>query len=493
MALFLQRLRFGGTARARNRCRTCFCRSIRHQFQPPESAVKAVPEAGGRRRPARPRDPLRSEVGNIRERHPARAPGGFYRLRSLYAYEAPVAAVRFVRVDDGLRGRPGPGEEIHHDVARVRVRGEIQHPPDQAHRFRVVEHPSEAERLEVAVGLVVVARFLMQPEGCRRHALPRLGKEGLPLRNLLPVPAEPDLVHPVHMPHGCVAEAPVRSLRRRPDHAVPERERLRVPAALRVERRGLPRPFRMAVRIGVCLQLRGAAGLAAELQRLLSPSIHQDMVMAVGKPPRIVGAGVFLLQDDVRDEIPLPEYLVADQTQVADLPIVDRDENHAVPAEERPCELQTRIHHVQPAGVEPAGALRVLSGHPEVPADAVPETVPVDEIPAGVVGRIDVDEPDLAGVALPQQLESFEVVAFDEQVARPFPVDAELRTRKKRAERRSPGGPARLALAVPDKSVTPAAGFAAGPQKPPQRHEVDLPAAERFRDSFPELRNVVHR
>lgn len=50
------------------------------------------------------------------------------------------------------------------------------------------------------------------------------------------------------------------------------------------------------------------------------------------------------------------------------------------------------------------------------------EVVVVDEIVAGVVGRIDVDELDFAGVVLAQELQRVEVVSLDVQVPGGVPV-----------------------------------------------------------------------
>ena len=56
------------------------------------------------------------------------------------------------------------------------------------------------------------------------------------------------------------------------------------------------------------------------------------------------------------------------------------------------------------------------------------EVVVVDEVIAGVVRRVDVDQLDLAEVRLLEQLERVEVVALDEEVLRGVEVDDSSRT-----------------------------------------------------------------
>lgn len=85
--------------------------------------------------------------------------------------------------------------------------------------------------------------------------------------------------------------------------------------------------------------------------------------------------------------------------------------------------------------------------------DAVVEVVGVDEVFAGVVRWVDVDELDFAGVALLQQLQHLQVVALDHQVLGGVPVHAVFGAGPQRAgaggQRQLAGG----ALAVPVQAV----------------------------------------
>ena len=87
-----------------------------------------------------------------------------------------------------------------------------------------------------------------------------------------------------------------------------------------------------------------------------------------------------------------------------------------------------------------------LAGPREVLRRRLGEVVVVDEVVAGVVGRVDVDQLDLAEVRLLEQLERVEVVALDEEVLRRVEVDRLLADRPERLGDRCIGreGAARL-------------------------------------------------
>lgn len=82
------------------------------------------------------------------------------------------------------------------------------------------------------------------------------------------------------------------------------------------------------------------------------------------------------------------------------------------------------------------------------------EVVVVDEIVAGVVGRVDVDELDFAGVVLAQELQRVEVVALDVQVSGGVPVLAAFLDRAQGLGDGFAGEAFRLALAGPGELVT---------------------------------------
>ncbi len=94
-----------------------------------------------------------------------------------------------------------------------------------------------------------------------------------------------------------------------------------------------------------------------------------------------------------------------------------------------------------------------LSSQLKVVLDVVLEVIRVHKVFAGVVRRVDVDQLDLARIALLQQLEHFEVVAFDHQILRAVPIHAFFRTRPQSAGAWCQGNLAGAALAVPVQTV----------------------------------------
>lgn len=94
-----------------------------------------------------------------------------------------------------------------------------------------------------------------------------------------------------------------------------------------------------------------------------------------------------------------------------------------------------------------------LPGQLQIVLDVVLEVVRVHKVLAGVVGRIDIDQLDLAGIALLQQLEHFEVVALDHQVLGGVPIHALVRAGAQRAGARCQGQLPGAALAVPVEAV----------------------------------------
>ena len=94
-----------------------------------------------------------------------------------------------------------------------------------------------------------------------------------------------------------------------------------------------------------------------------------------------------------------------------------------------------------------------LSCFQQVVINILAKIVVVDEVLARVVRRIDVDELDLAQVGFLQQLEGFQVVAFDEQVPGGVEVDAFFPAGAQCPGDGGIGGQQRLALAGPVELV----------------------------------------
>src|SRR3546814_10805314 len=69
-----------------------------------------------------------------------------------------------------------------------------------------------------------------------------------------------------------------------------------------------------------------------------------------------------------------------------------------------------------------------LTSHLKIGANTIVIVVRVYEIPPGIVGRVNIDCFDFSVIALLQELEDFEVVTFNQEIARPVPLDAFIRT-----------------------------------------------------------------
>lgn len=95
-------------------------------------------------------------------------------------------------------------------------------------------------------------------------------------------------------------------------------------------------------------------------------------------------------------------------------------------------EHETRVDHRAPVGMEAsiafwigdelAAFIIIIAALGFGGGDGFAEIVFVDEIVAGVVGRVDIDELDFAGVVLAQELQRVEVVSLDVQVLGGVPV-----------------------------------------------------------------------
>ena len=110
----------------------------------------------------------------------------------------------------------------------------------------------------------------------------------------------------------------------------------------------------------------------------------------------------------------------------------------------------------------------------EVGPETLAVVVRVDEVVAGVVGRVDVDHLDLAQVRLLEKLQDLKVVAFDDQVLGGVPVDALVLRGKERAEARGLDRLEAVGLAGPGQAVALLARIDRRPARPLELVEIDL-------------------
>ena len=104
-------------------------------------------------------------------------------------------------------------------------------------------------------------------------------------------------------------------------------------------------------------------------------------------------------------------------------------------------------------GAEAVALVVNLPGVLQVGQQALGVVVGVDEVVAGVVGRVDVDHLDLAQVRLLQQLEDLEVVALDDEVLGGVEGDALFRGGAQGAEAGRLDGAEAVGLARPAHAV----------------------------------------
>src|SRR3990172_2414638 len=172
--------------------------------------------------------------------------------------------------------------------------------------------------------------------------------------------------------------------------------------------------------------------------------IHQNIFMrsckmscfsSCAKIPNQFGKQIFLSKDSIHEK-----------PKINDLFIIDTNKNNPVVIQKLPRHEEPRIHHREPSRVEAAGGFGVagkkvslgvlLAGELEVGIQRVGEVVGIDEVLAGVVGRVDVYHLHPPGVGLLEELQDLEVLALDEDVAGVVEIDGLLR-------RGYEGGPAR--------------------------------------------------
>ena len=106
--------------------------------------------------------------------------------------------------------------------------------------------------------------------------------------------------------------------------------------------------------------------------------------------------------------------------------IINANENDAIVCEQLARQEEARVHRGQPRGVVAAARLWItgleialcinLSCQLKVGLQRFSVVIGIDEVVAGVVGRIDVDGFDAPEIGLIEELEDLKVVSLDEEV-----------------------------------------------------------------------------
>jgi hypothetical protein len=108
--------------------------------------------------------------------------------------------------------------------------------------------------------------------------------------------------------------------------------------------------------------------------------------------------------DDRRDKIVLSKDLITEQSEAGELPVVDAGKKDPVISKKPPCKKKSGRHHGKPrcmaVPVSPPGS----------------ESVVVEKPVARIVGRVDIDHPDLSLERGEKKLQCIEVVTADKGV-----------------------------------------------------------------------------
>ena len=125
---------------------------------------------------------------------------------------------------------------------------------------------------------------------------------------------------------------------------------------------------------------------------------------------------------------------IANLCQILNFVLINANKNNAVICQQIPRQHQPRIHHTAPVGVKPSVAVVVLEQpilvlviHPHLAVFFILRTheiICIDKIVARIIRWVNINHFDLAQIALLQQLEHFQIVAFNVEILGIIPVFA---------------------------------------------------------------------
>ena len=147
----------------------------------------------------------------------------------------------------------------------------------------------------------------------------------------------------------------------------------------------------------------------------------------------------------------------------------------------------------------PAGFL--VAGHPRAVFAALPGQlfvirqticviVGINEILAGVIGRVNIDQLHLARIGFAQQLQHLQIIALDHNVLGRVPILAVALCRAQRAEAWGQRKGARAGLAFPIQAIAFSAFFHLVAQQLSQYLEIDLSVGNDAREQGFERRDI---
>ena len=203
-----------------------------------------------------------------------------------------------------------------------------------------------------------------------------------------------------------------------------------------------------------------------------------------GEIDRVVASRVSLLPRNVGLEIFLAINLVAKFAKATQFMVVDGDEYRPVVPQKISCKVEARKHHIQPVRMKSSDRVRVgaesapravnLAGAGKVGILAFGKFVGVNELLPCVVGRIDIDHFDFAEIRLLQQLQDFEIFAFDKDVVGGFEIHRLGPVRVQSRDARLLDDFHALRLARPDEPEALVGRLDPIAKRPPQGFEVNI-------------------
>ena len=141
---------------------------------------------------------------------------------------------------------------------------------------------------------------------------------------------------------------------------------------------------------------------------------------------RIISCGVSPLPGNICNEITFSKNLCTNFKKIRAFIIIYTNKNRAIICQQILCQLQPRINHIEPIGMKTAIALGVvhkpvaffviLAAIIHIARRTLSKIILIDKIVTCVVGWINVDHLDLAQIGFLQELQYFQIIAFDIKV-----------------------------------------------------------------------------
>ena len=141
---------------------------------------------------------------------------------------------------------------------------------------------------------------------------------------------------------------------------------------------------------------------------------------------RIISCGVSPLPGNICNEITFSKNLCTNFKKIRAFIIIYTNKNRAIICQQILCQLQPRINHIEPIGMETAIALGVghktvaffiiLTAIIHIVRRTLGKIILIDKIVTRIIRRINVDHLDLTQIGFLQELQHFQIIALDVEV-----------------------------------------------------------------------------